>query len=70
MKSTVRYESLFGRCVIQWGPLSYFLALDYCDFRKMPCNLVDVVSNVTCHADVWISFVRLRISSDRPTRVS
>jgi hypothetical protein len=50
--------------------LSYYLGLGYCGFRKVSHNLVDVISNVSCRADVRISFIRFRIGSDRPTGVS
>ena len=50
--------------------LSYYLELDYCDFRKRACNLVDVSLMLSRHAGVWISFIRLLISSDRPAGVS
>ena len=52
------------------GKLSHHLGLGCCDLRKVSHNLVDVISIVSCYAGVWIFFIRLRISSDRPTSVS
>jgi hypothetical protein len=52
------------------GKLSRYLGLGYCDLRKVSRNLVDVISIVSCYTGVWIFFIRLRISFDRPTSVS
>ena len=60
----------FFLVVVFNGMLSCHLGLDYCNFREVSRNLVNVISNVSCHAGVWISFIRIRIGSDRPTGVS
>jgi hypothetical protein len=55
--------------VFNWT-LSNYLGLGYCDFCKVSRNVVDVISKLSCHADIWISFFHVLIGSDRPTGVS
>ena len=50
--------------------LSSNLGLGYFGLCKVPRTLVDVILSVGCHADVCIPFIRLCVSSGRPTRVS
>jgi hypothetical protein len=59
-----------GHCVVHMVTLICYLGLGCYYLRKAPHNLIDLVSNGSHHADIWISFIQLRISSDHPARVS
>jgi hypothetical protein len=53
------------------GPLSCcYLGFEYLGLCKVPRNLLGVILTIRFHTDVWISFVRLRVSPHCPSRVS